>query len=251
MHAPHNPAAEGAEEANMQWTKRITDPLWAAWAEAESLAVRMTLTATVVVLSVACGSKPFQPPTAPPPEPPTFALTGTVMEARAGVRSLAWNVSVEISPTHRILTDRAGNFSIPGLAEGTYALHVRSPLHEPLSTTVAIQGDTRIDLEIVVLPVYAVSGIVYEDTEDGPIPVPGVYVNNSEIHSSAGTDAAGAYRVLALSGCCADLVQQDRLRTPDPFDCDGRRRPTEREARPALSGRGYRAAAGAHDISGT
>ena len=103
-------------------------------------------------------------------------------------------------PTHRTLTDRAGNFSIPGLTAGTYRLHVRSPLHEPLSATVPLQGDTRIDLEIEVLPVYAVSGIVYEDTEDGSTPVPGVFVNNSDIHDSARTDETGAYRVLALRG---------------------------------------------------
>ena len=50
------------------------------------------------------------------------------------------------------------------------------------------------------LPIYAVSGTVYEDTEDGPIPVPGVFVNNGEIHDSARTDATGTYRVLALRG---------------------------------------------------
>lgn len=189
----------------MQWTKYIADRLWATWAEGESLARHITLIATIAALSVACGSEPFQPPTAPAPtpptpQPPTFVLTGTVMEARAGVRSPARDVAVEISTTHRTVTDRAGNFSIPGLAEGTHVLHVRGFLYEPLSTTVRIQGDTRIDLEIVPLPIYAVSGTVYEDTEDGPIPVPGVFVNNGEIHDSARTDATGTYRVLALRG---------------------------------------------------
>lgn len=184
----------------MRWTKCITDRLWATWAEGESLARHITLIATIVALSVACGSEPFQPTTAPTPQPPTFVLTGTVMEARAGVRSPARDVAVEISTTHRTVTDRAGNFSIPGLAEGTHVLHVRGFLYEPLSTTVRIQGDTRIDLEIVPLPIYAVSGIVYEETADGPIPVTDVFVNNSDIHSSTRTDAAGAYRVFALRG---------------------------------------------------
>ena len=53
---------------------------------------------------------------------------------------------------------------------------------------------------IVPLPIYALSGLVYEETDDGPIPVPGVLVNNSEIHDSARTDANGACRVLALRG---------------------------------------------------
>ena len=182
----------------MQRTKWITGRLWASWLGGESLAMRISLIATIVALSVSCGS---ELPTAPsPPPPPTFTLTGTVMEARAEVRTPARNIPVEISPTRRTVTDSAGNFSIPGLAEGTYVLHVRGPFHEPLSTTIRIQGDTRIDLEIVPLPIYAVSGIVYEDTEDGPIPVPGVFVNNSDIHDSARTDATGAYRVLALRG---------------------------------------------------
>jgi len=184
----------------MQWTKCVRTPFWKSWSGGESLGMRMILIATIVALSAACGSEHVQPPTAPTPQPPTFALTGTVMEARAGGRSPAWNVTVEISPRHLTLTDRAGNFSIPGLAEGTHVLHVRGFLYEPLSTTVRIQGDTRIDLEIVPLPIYAVSGIVYEETEDGPIPVPGVFVNNSDIHDSVRTDASGAYRVLALRG---------------------------------------------------
>ena len=192
---------EGAEEAHMQWRKCITGPFWATWAQGESLAMRVTLTATIVALSAACGrTEHFQPPAAPTAPPPTFALTGTVMEVREGVRSPARNIAVEISPTHQAVTDSAGHFSIPGLAEGAYVLRVRDMFYEPLSTTVRIQGDTRIDLEIVALPVYALSGIVYEDTEDGPIPVPGVFVNNAEIHSSARTDEAGAYRVLALRG---------------------------------------------------
>jgi hypothetical protein len=184
----------------MQWTKCFTGPLWASWPRGESLAMRMTVIATIVALSVACGSELPTAPSPPAPPPPAFTLTGTVMEARADVRTPARDIPVEISPTHRTITDSAGNFSIPDLAEGTHMLHVRALLYEPLSTTVRIQGDTRIDLEIVPLPIYAVSGIVYEDTEDGPVPVPGVFVNNSEIHATATTDATGAFRVFALRG---------------------------------------------------
>jgi hypothetical protein len=160
--------------------------------------VRLILVATIIALSAACGSS--GPPAAPTPPPPTFALTGTVVETRAGVRAPAGNITVEISRTHRAVTDGAGNFSIPGLAEGSYELQVSDMFYEPLVTTVRIQGDTRIDLEIVPRAIYAVSGIVSENTANGPIPVPGVLVNNSEIHSSSTTDASGAYRVFALSG---------------------------------------------------
>lgn len=159
----------------------------------------ISLIATIVVLSAACGSSPS--PAAPTPPPtPTFVLTGTVMEVRAAARTPATNVPVEISPTHRTVTDSSGTFSISGLVEGTYELRVTSPWHEPVSATVQIRGATRIDLEILPRPVYAVSGIVCEDTENGPIPVSGVFVNNSEIHSSFTTDANGAYRVFALRG---------------------------------------------------
>ena len=167
----------------MEWTKFI----------------RLTFSATIVALSAACGSSTS--PAAPPPPPPTFVLTGTVIEVSDAARIPARNVPVEISPTRQTtVTDSSGTFSISGLVEGTYELRVTSLLHEPLSTTVQIQGATRIDLEIVPRPVYAVSGIVSEDTENGPIPVSGVLVNNSEIHSSFTTDANGAYRVFALRG---------------------------------------------------
>jgi hypothetical protein len=103
------------------------------------------------------------------------------------------------------------------VAPGYNQLRVGDLLYEPLSTTVVIQGDTWIDLEIVRRPVYALSGIVYEDTENGPIPLSGVLANNSEIHSSATTDATGAYRVFALRGMAsisftkAGYVSQERL----------------------------------------
>ena len=116
------------------------------------------------------------------------------------MRIPAWQIPVEISTTHRTETDREGNFSIPGLVEGTHVLNVRAVGYEPLSTTVRVQGDTRIDLEIVALPFYTVSGIVYEDTRNGPIPVPGVWVNNSETHDSTRTDETGAYLVYAPRG---------------------------------------------------
>lgn len=183
----------------MQRTKCIRDTWCPPWPGGEALAVRVSLVATIVALSVACEGEPPTAPT-PAPSPPMYTLTGTVMEARAEVRTPATNIPVEISPTHRTVTDSAGNFSIRGLAEGTYVVHVSAFLYEPLSTTVRIQSDTRVDLEIVPRPVYALSGFVYEDTEDGPLPVSGVRVNNSEIHDTATTDAAGAYRVFALRG---------------------------------------------------
>ena len=84
----------------MPWTKRITGPLWASAPGGESVAMRMTLIATIVAFSAACGTEPFQPPTALTPlPPPRFALTGTVMEARADVRTPARNVAVKIADT--------------------------------------------------------------------------------------------------------------------------------------------------------
>jgi hypothetical protein len=161
----------------------------------------------IAALSAACGSSAS--PGAPAPPPPTFELTGLVTEVRAAVRRPARNVAVEISPTYRTVTDSDGSFSIRGLAEGTYVLRVSDLLYEPLSTTIRIEGDTRIDLEIAPRPVYALSGIVYEDTENGPIPLSGVLVNNSEIHSSATTDATGAYRVFALRGSALITFTKD------------------------------------------
>jgi hypothetical protein len=55
----------------MQWTKCITDPLWAAWAEGEPLAMRNVLLASMVVLSIACGQEiPTAPTSTVPPAPP-------------------------------------------------------------------------------------------------------------------------------------------------------------------------------------
>ena len=195
----------------MQWTKCITGGLPASWRAGQVLVRHLSVIAAIVALSVSCGSElptAPTPPTTPTPPPPTFTLTGTVMAAFGEVRTPARNVAVEISQTQRAVTDSAGNFSIFGLASGAYALQVTAFMYQPLTTTVSINGDTRIELEIVPTPVFALSGIVYEDTKDGSIPVPGVYVNNSEIHDSTRTDATGAYRVLALRGAAYILFSK-------------------------------------------
>ena len=65
----------------MQWTKCITDPLWATWAEGQSLAMRIVLVASVVVLFVGCGR---ETPTAPTP---TVVATPAVTPAPTVLRS--------------------------------------------------------------------------------------------------------------------------------------------------------------------
>lgn len=59
----------------MQWRKCITGPLWAAWSGGESLAIRIVLLASIVVLFVGCGR---ETPTAPTP---TVVSTAAVTPA--------------------------------------------------------------------------------------------------------------------------------------------------------------------------
>jgi hypothetical protein len=74
----------------MEWTKCITDPLCATWAEGKSVAMRNILVASMVVLSIACGHEnPTAPtstvPSAPPvtPTPPRLANYEVIFVADA------------------------------------------------------------------------------------------------------------------------------------------------------------------------
>jgi hypothetical protein len=72
--------------------------------------------------------------------------------------------------------------------------------HEVATRNVTIQGDTHLDVELVPLVRFTLSGTVFEVTAAGPTPVAGVHVENSNIHDSTQTDEKGLFSVTVFRG---------------------------------------------------
>ena len=94
---------ECVEEAHMQWRTCVTGPLRTSWPGGESLAMRIVVVASVVVLFVGCGR---ETPTAPTP---TVVATPAVTPAPTVLRSyevvfVADAVCTELPPVARTRT---------------------------------------------------------------------------------------------------------------------------------------------------
>ena len=163
---------------------------------------RIVMGIGLIVAVSACSPSPNAP--TPPPvggvAPPTFTLSGTVVESTAnGPRPVSFT-DVWISSDFRGTTNLEGKYSIPALPAGTYSVRFTSLVHEITTRTVQIGADTTFDVELVPLKSFTLSGTVFEMTDAGPVPVAGVHVENSNIHDMWLTDERGFYSVTVHRG---------------------------------------------------
>jgi hypothetical protein len=172
---------------------------------------RFTFRRTIAIASLAIGISACSPDRPSdfelPPPPPTFTLSGTIVEPSDSGPRPAPSIEVQIQPsplTHgpypRTTSDPNGNYSFYGLIAGEYSVQFTSMFHEIVTRTIRIDRDTRLDVELERLPMYTLSGIVFEMTEGGPVPVAGVHVENSNLHDGMLTDEKGFYSIRALRG---------------------------------------------------
>jgi hypothetical protein len=152
------------------------------------------------------GCSPARPQTSPPPPPPPpppaalFTLSGTIVEATAEGTKPALGIQVSVTPALRASTDNDGNYSIAGISVGNHVVQITSFFHEPLTRNVRIDSDTRLDAQVVRMPIFTLSGTVFEVIDGVRMPVSGVHVENSNIHDMTTTDEAGAYEILVHRG---------------------------------------------------
>lgn len=170
-----------------------------------SRALRILISLSLVVMGLGCSPagpspSPPQPPPPPPPPAATFTLSGTVVEVTAEGTKPALGIQVSVTPALRASTDDAGNYSIAGMSVGNHVVQITSLFHEPLTRSVRIDSDTRLDIQVVRLPIFTLSGTVFEVLDGVRVPVSGVHVENSNIHDMTTTDEAGAYEILVHRG---------------------------------------------------
>ena len=145
----------------------------------------------------ACGDTP----SAPEPVRTPNTLSGTVSEM-SGNRPLGLEGAVvtHVATGQSVRTDRSGAYFISELPAGMTTVTVAKDGYDPVTTSVGVFGDARLNLQLVrrrePLPPAALSGVVYETTAAGRVPVAGVHVEDSNTHISSTTDAEGRYRLV-------------------------------------------------------
>jgi hypothetical protein len=128
----------------------------------------------IVIVASACDSRssvPSAPSTVPQAVAPTstFTLAGVINEALEGVQ-------VRIGPQHA-MTDGNGYYSIPGITAGE--IWATKLGYRTEKRNVTLSTDTRLDMRLVPLDKYSLSGVVSELTPTGLVPIEGALVTGS------------------------------------------------------------------------
>lgn len=156
----------------------------------------------LVVIASACGGNdPWPPLTSPAPTPSvpsvTYTLSGVVSTAGASGPTFVEGATVRDSVSGKTATtDTNGRYSLSGLPARTTAIVVSVDGYVAVTQVMTIEGDTSFDVELVRVPRYTLSGVVFEETATGRSPVEAVNVycdSCGEGHVFSTTDARGFY----------------------------------------------------------
>lgn len=133
---------------------------------------------------------------ASPTEPPraTYTLSGVVSEVTPTGQALVEGARVEVSnPNLAATTDISGSYRIDGVYAGPISVRVSTGGYETVIRDVTINGDTRLDIQLVRRPPYTLFGVVSELTSTGQVHVEGVTVLEIYSRAEVMTDTNGFY----------------------------------------------------------
>ena len=168
------------------------------------MTTKLWITVSLGLLISACGdgSRPMSP-TAPTPSAsqPTYTVSGVVFAEAPTANVPIQGVRVRLeagSFRQDAMTDGSGFYTLSGVSPGSPSITVSKDTYDTETRRVTINSDTRLDIRISRRVSYTLSGIVYEMTSSGRVPIEGVEVYcdgcGSEFgHTFAYTDASGFY----------------------------------------------------------
>jgi len=131
---------------------------------------------------------------------PAFAISGVVTEMTDDGEIPVEGVRITESATLTFVqTDSRGTYRLGGLRRSTFNLLMSAPGYVNASTAVTASSDLQLDLRVVRIQSFALSGMVYESTPDGRVPLEGVVLYCDGCGSPVGhtfvtTDTSGFYR---------------------------------------------------------
>ena len=147
---------------------------------------------------VGCDSGRRSSPTGPSSQQ-SYTLSGGVSEMTADGSSPIEGARVADPTSGRTaMTDSGGLYSIPGLSTTTRSVLVSKPGYISEIRSVSMSSDTKLDVELKRGEGYILSGVVYEVTDAGEVPIEGVELycdscGSPDGHTFVDTDANGFY----------------------------------------------------------
>ena len=170
--------------------------------------VKTTIRASVLavaVMSVGCGHSPttpippYQPPTPTPTPTLNYTISGAVTELVDGEPVPVEGVVVrEYSTNQSVVTDAKGVYAIAGIKVTHSSIVATKEGYGTFATTFTGTIDTKLDVRIVRFVYYTLSGMAYELTSAGRVPIAGIVLYCDGCGSPVGhtfvtTDAEGLY----------------------------------------------------------
>jgi len=132
----------------------------------------------LALLLSACDSGPSSPDeiVSPPPIPTvTYALSGAVSELTpTGPAPIDGALVRDMNSGRTIMTDATGFYSLRGLSATSRSVSVSKFGYVTATNTLTMMGDTQLDIRLARVATYTLSGVVYEITEAGQVPLEGV-----------------------------------------------------------------------------
>ena len=130
---------------------------------------------------------------------PTFTISGDVTETtESGPMPVAGAMVMELSTRAFALTGEDGSYTLPGLRAMSTSVSASKSGYVTQTKPLTVTGDARLNLVISRPPPYVLSGLVYEVTAAGRVPIDGVVLycdgcGSPEGHTFVTTDAEGFY----------------------------------------------------------
>jgi len=185
---------------------------------------------SLATLSSACDS-----PTAPttPLRPVTssgpYTLSGVVSEMTAdGSVPLANALVTDTSTAQVSRTDANGFYRITQLAAASHAITTTRAGYVTETRRVDLSGDTQLDIRLDRIASHTLSGVVFEITDGGQVPIEGVEIycdscGSPDGHTFVYTDANGSYSLAwTFDGVHPLYVTKAGYGIVDPTDQFGR-----------------------------
>lgn len=169
--------------------------------------MRPLVVLAVLLVSSACDngtrmSSPTSPSTTSPSSPGvTYTLSGTVTEVTGSSSAAVQGAVVRDDNSGRqTTTDGSGFYSLAGLPTTSRAVSASKPGYTTTRSSVVLNGDTRLDLAMTREVTYVLSGVVFEITSAGRVPIEGASVYCDSCgdvfgHTYTYTDATGLFRL--------------------------------------------------------
>lgn len=140
--------------------------------------MRPLVVLAVLLVSSACDKgTPMSSPTSPSATSPsspsvTYTLSGTVTERTpSGSAAVEGAVVRDDNSGRQTTTDGGGFYSLAGLPATSRAVSASKPGYTTTRSSVVLNGDTRLDLPMSREVTYVLSGVVFEITPAGRVPI--------------------------------------------------------------------------------